>query len=172
MLVSDYGLLQAVGAIVIFLTYTIFQFAMFYDRDLVDKNGKIYNKDGIDVTNKVPNYIYLQFVIFVFLIWPLNSLVLKFNLHLQNILPAHSELISSLKDVVVIYMPYLVIHIYFFIKNLPVVTLLRFMRGSASAAVTKARDFRIETRSYENDRYYNSSHSSYGSNIFHSSRKD
>jgi hypothetical protein len=146
------------------------QFLMFYDRDLVDKDGKVFNADGVDVTKKVPYNIAIQAIPFFVIVVVLNSYTREYaRLFTLAFGKEYESFLYSLRDILIILEPYLVIHLYFFIKNLPISAMFRYMQGrNSNTTIYQSRAIHNGTHSNSrNDHYYNPNHSSYGGNIFH-----
>ena len=168
----NYFLTEIISFVVVLITYIGFQFGMFFDRDLVDKDDRVFNADGLDVTTKLPYNLGFQFTAFIILIIMFNNYRSSLFYDLKQKYDDYRFILQPINEILVFLGPYLFIHIYFFYKDLPITTILRYTQAGSIKKATHGDSYKANDRSSSQDYYYNSSNSSYGGNIFHSSKRD
>lgn len=177
MIRTNYSFFNFAGGLLIIFTYLVWQFAISYplvNKKSINRDGKeqivILNASGEDVTKRLPACMLLHLPCFVIISGFLIHYAHLFMIKLESRIGENYNIISKIDDLLTIYMAYFVIHIYYFIKDLPVSTITRYYRSGSGAVRTSSGA--ISYRSSNEYYWYSPTSSSYGSNIFHSFSKN
>ena len=126
------GYLQALGLISIILTYAIFPMAigLATGRELVDKDNKVFNGDGVDVTKRLPTFFAGAMVLIFIVSAFLHNYLQDYISQLAKNHKKYDAYFIMLRDFSIFFGPYVVLHAYFFFKDLPVLTMFRYAISS------------------------------------------
>jgi hypothetical protein len=126
-------LISMLGCIILALTYFLLPLQIFKNRE-VTFNGKIYlNKDMQNISKILPTNIINQIILLI-MFSAICMMIINYAIKFEDIINMiGSNNIKFFKNLSYIIIPYLIIHIYFFAKNLPMNCYIIYFIGENGA---------------------------------------
>jgi hypothetical protein len=138
-------------------------------RSLGYANGRFFNKEGDDITNRMPKAFIVQFAIFMVLSFEGFGFADSFVkwLDLERIFS--EKIVNIIACTATVSVPWLIMHIYFFIKDLPLISYGAYTGNSVNPSYNKnASSGNVSSSNIQTDDYrYNPSYSNIPGNIYH-----
>jgi hypothetical protein len=163
------------GVIFVIGTYIALPSVLAKFRSLRYFEGKYLNEEGEDLSDRLPNAFVLQFAVFMVLS-VLGFLNIDPFINWLNLDKIFSEkTVDIIGCVATVSIPWIIMHLYFFIKDLPLISYGSYTTGNSlhSRYNTSSISSPGSDSSFQyNDHRHNPAYSYLGGNIYHKNTRN